>query len=335
MRLRKKKHTAARMEACRGFILSESDTAAWCDAPRLALEIGAGKGGFIVEMARQNPDIHFIAVEKERDCIVMALEKAARAGVENVRFLAMDACRLRRVLPHGKFETIYLNFSDPWPKSKYAARRLTHRNMLRFFLPLLCDDGILKFKSDNDKLFDFTANEWKSLGFDTLFLTYDLHRESVPNVSTEYETRFSQAGVPIKSIWVRPNQGVFDKLDEYEHQKDRFLYHEMIFDLAALPGGQPERLFCALKKMNLPFFVRTSDASLAVMAAPLAEAVLAESDPLPRTEPEDTAYVSDRPRALQDAKAAGFHTIALGCDAPADEQAATADVSLVTLRAKE
>ena len=333
MRLRKKKNTEKRMTACASLLLKEEDIDAWCDTDSLAIEIGSGKGGFITELAAQNPTTRYIAVEKERDCIVMAMEKANRAALQNLRFLPVDACRLCRLLPHGKFDILYLNFSDPWPKKKYAARRLTHRNMLRFFLPLLKEDGCLRFKTDNDKLFDFTVEEFKELGFDIQFITYDLHRESVANIMTEYETRFSELNVPIKSIWVKPNERVWAALEQYKEQKDRFLYHEVILDLHTCPADEGLlRLMRALVNMNLPFFVRTDRQDIAALGAPLAEAVLPAASPLPRTEPEDTAFISDDAEALAYARSLSYHTVAIGLDAPADEHKAALNVDTVTLR---
>lgn len=320
MRLRKKKNTDARFTAQQDLLLKEKDIAAWCDHPHLALEIGAGKGGFITEMARLHPGTRFIAVEKEKDCIIMAMEKAANAGVENLRFIAQDATLLRRMLPRGRFEIVYLNFSDPWPKKKFAKRRLTHRNMLRFFLPLIAPDGELRFKSDNDKLFAFTVEEFEDLGFETVFLTYDLHRENIPNVMTEYERRFSEAGVPIKSIRVRPNQTVFEKLAAYEAEKDPFSFHEILFCVDKAPkDSAPIGLFAALSSICFPFRVWTGDEALAADARALCESVnVPDLSPLDLPG-EDAALVTDD-RALADAaKAHGFFTIALG-DFPADRK---------------
>lgn len=321
MRLRKKKNAASRYDACKEWLLTKETIADWCNCPHLALEIGSGKGGFITQLAAKHPDIRYIAVEREVDCIVMALEKAKAGGIENLRFLAEDAKELGLLLPHGKFETIYLNFSDPWPKKKYAKRRLTHRNLLRHFLPLLATDGQLRFKSDNDKLFDFTVEEWRELEMDISFLTYDLHKEDVLNVMTEYETRFSEMGTPIKSMWARPTEATFRHLAAYTEEKDVFPFHQLIADITHLPEHSDQKpLWRAMDNIGIrmaktgrttdlvvcPYF-RLTSADLATTAQALGGSV------------QQTALLSDDPALLQQAKALGMYTVALACGAPADE----------------
>ena len=323
MRLRKKKNAASRYDACRDWLLTKENIDAWCSGDKLALEIGSGKGGFITTLAAQNPDVRYIAVEREVDCIVMALEKAKAGGIENLRFLAEDAKELGLLLPQKKFETIYLNFSDPWPKKKYAKRRLTHRNLLRHFLPLLKEDGVLKFKSDNDKLFDFTVEEWASLKMDVLFLTYDLHNENVPNVMTEYETRFSEMGVPIKSMWVRPTPSTFRRLTAYTEQKDVFPFHQLIVDIPQLPDDSEQALLWRAmdnigirmaktartdEAVDCPYFRFTvNDFNFTQISADLGGT---------RSE---TALLSHDISLLAKASEQGLYTIALDCDTFADE----------------
>ncbi len=323
MRLRKKKNAASRYDACRDWLLTKENTADWCACDHLALEIGSGKGGFITKLAAQNPQIRYIAVEREVDCIVMALEKAKAAGIENLRFLAEDAKELGLLLPHGAFETLYLNFSDPWPKKKYAKRRLTHRNLLRHFLPLLKAEGELRFKSDNDKLFDFTVEEWRELEMEELFLTYDLHKEDVPNVMTEYETRFSQMGTPIKSMWVRPTAATFAHLAAYTEEKDVFPFHQLIIDLTEPAGVDTQKLLWrAMDNIGIrmaqtarthgavdcPYLrLRDTDTDLAALAAALGGNI------------EETALLSDDATLLETAKKLGMYTVAHRIGTEADE----------------
>ncbi len=326
MRLRKKKNAAGRYDACKEWLLTKDNIAVWCAHPHLALEIGSGKGGFITKLAAEHPEVRYIAVEKEVDCIVMALEKAKAAGLENLRFIAVDAKELGLMLPHSAFETIYLNFSDPWPKKKYAKRRLTHRNLLRHFLPLLKADGELRFKSDNDKLFDFTVEEWRALEMEELFLTYDLHKENVPNIMTEYETRFSQMGTPIKSMWARPTEKTFAHLDAYTDQKDVFPFHQLIIDVAEpIKADEQALLWRALDNIGVRFAVtsRTADFVQCPFIKFTADAFVPTDIAVELGgTAEETALLSDDPCHLTTAADAGLYTIALGpvlTDTPTDE----------------
>ncbi len=316
MRLRKKKNASSRYDACLDWILTKETVQSWCEHPHLALEIGSGKGGFITKLAAQNPSIRYIAVEKEVDCIVMALEKAKAANLENLRFVAVDAKELSLFLPTKKFETIYLNFSDPWPKKKYAKRRLTHRNLLRRFLPLLSETGEIRFKTDNDKLFAFSVEEWKDLEMDISFLTYDLHKLDIPNIMTEYETRFSQMGTPIKSMWAKPTAKTFELLDAYTEQKDVFPFHQLIIDVAETADvSEQALLWRALDNIGVrmaktarttdmvscPFIKFTTDIFVPKdLASELGGTV------------EETALLSDDASHLIEAAKNGLYTIALG-----------------------
>ncbi len=326
MRLRKKKNAASRFDACLDWILTKETVADWCAHERLALEIGSGKGGFITKLAAEHPEVRYIAVEKEVDCIIMAMEKAKAAGLENLRFLAEDAKELSLLLPHGKFETIYLNFSDPWPKKKYAKRRLTHRNLMRHFMPLLADVGQMRFKTDNDKLFEFSVEEWRALEMDISFLTYDLHKENVPNIMTEYETRFSQMGTPIKSMWARPTEKTFAHLDAYTDQKDVFPFHQLIIDVAEpIKADEQALLWRALDNIGVRLAAtsRTADFVECPFIKFTADAFVPKdiAGELGGTA-EETALLSDDPRHLTAAADAGLYTIALGpvlTDTPTDE----------------
>ncbi|MBQ6529751.1 MAG: tRNA (guanosine(46)-N7)-methyltransferase TrmB, partial [Clostridia bacterium] len=136
MRMRKKKNLGARWERCAAYLVDEPDDmkGKWAerfgnDRP-IHLEIGCGKGGFVTGMAKMYPDVNFIAVEKVQDVMVIAMEKAAAAGLTNVLFMDMDAERIEDVFEKGEISRIYLNFSDPWKKNKQAKRRLTHKRFL-------------------------------------------------------------------------------------------------------------------------------------------------------------------------------------------------------------
>lgn len=215
MRMRKKKHGAERIEACSSLLIRDISTLkdgfeGIFDGNRPThLEIGCGKGNFAVGMAKKYPDVNFIAMEKVPDVCCIALEKAMAAREErendNLRFLIGDAKLLaENVLPHS-LNCIYLNFSDPWPKSGHAKRRLTHRSFLDIYKLLLKEDGILRFKTDNAGLFDFSMEEFAEYGAEILWHTRDLHssEKNADNVMTEYEKNFSEKGFSICSAWVK------------------------------------------------------------------------------------------------------------------------------------
>lgn len=168
-----------------------------CDKD-IHLEIGCGKGSFIVGMARMYPDINFIAVEKVREVMVMAMEKAAAAELTNVLFMDMDAEKIEDVFEKGEIKRIYLNFSDPWKKNKQAKRRLTHKRFLDRYKNVLNNGDYIWFKTDNKALFEFSLNSFAEENFKMRNITLDLHNSKFEgNIMTEYETRFSEMGMPI------------------------------------------------------------------------------------------------------------------------------------------
>lgn len=210
MRVHKKKHGAERLEACGNIVIkdlrAEGNTAKELfgnDNP-IRIEIGCGKGDFIVGIAAKEPDVNFLAVEKVSDVLVIAAEKVKNSGLSNVRVCCVDAKELEEIFPEGSIDRIYLNFSDPWPKSRHEKRRLTYRTFLAIYKKILKKDGAIHFKTDNRGLFDFSLEEFKEFGMRTEKLTFDLHNSEYMegNVMTEYEKRFSSMGVPINRVEV-------------------------------------------------------------------------------------------------------------------------------------
>ena len=175
------------------------------------MEIGCGKGKFACDMAKKHPDVNFIAVEKVPDVCCVALEKAMtqkdERACDNLRFIIGDAKTLEEAVPEHSLDCIYLNFSDPWPKKGHAKRRLTYRSFLDIYKKLLKPDGILKFKTDNAGLFDFSLEEFEAVGATVIWQTRDLHssEKNDDNVMTEYEKNFSEKGFSICSAWVKFN----------------------------------------------------------------------------------------------------------------------------------
>ena len=215
MRMRKKKHGAERIEACSELLIRDITTLGkgfdgiFDENRPVCLEIGCGKGNFAVGMAKKYPDVNFIAMERVSDVCCIALEKAMASkderSTDNLRFIIGDAKLLAdSVLPHS-LDGIYLNFSDPWPKAGHANRRLTHRSFLEIYKKLLKEDGILRFKTDNVGLFDFSLEEFDAFGATILWQTRDLHasEKNADNVMTEYEKNFSEKGFSICSAWVK------------------------------------------------------------------------------------------------------------------------------------
>lgn len=204
MRVRKKKNCDARMEKCSSIWIKnpESYKGKWSslfgnDNP-IHIEIGCGKGNFVVGMAKMYPNINFIAIEKVEDVIVMAMEKAYAAKLNNVLFMDMDAEKIEEFFEYGEITRIYLNFSDPWKKKKQAKRRLTHKNFLDKYKKVLKTGDYIFFKTDNKALFEFSLNSFEAENYKLSNITLDLHNSGFEgNVMTEYEQRFSEMGMPI------------------------------------------------------------------------------------------------------------------------------------------
>lgn len=177
------------------------------------IEIGMGKGQFLLTLAGQNPDINYIGIERYSSVLLRAVEKytAMRTDdresgqtLSNIRFICMDARNIADVFVPGEVERIYLNFSDPWPKARHAARRLTSQEFLSRYEKILTEDGSIEFKTDNRLLFDFSVTEIKACPFFQITAcTYDLHGDpdmNQGNVMTEYEEKFSSQGNPIYKL---------------------------------------------------------------------------------------------------------------------------------------
>lgn len=169
-------------------------------------EIGMGKGRFIMDLARQNPDVNYIGIEKYSSVLLRAIQKMEEEPLDNVRFIRMDAEEITDVFAEGELDRIYLNFSDPWPKDRHAKRRLPSRQFLGRYDQILKKDGVIEFKTDNRPLFDFALEELEPAGWKADVVTFDLHADPVlceGNIMTEYEERFSSVGNPICKYIIR------------------------------------------------------------------------------------------------------------------------------------
>lgn len=166
------------------------------------IEVGMGKGRFIIELAERNPDINYVGIEKFSSVLIRALEKMEEKQLPNLMFIRMDAEDLESVFEKGEVAQLYLNFSDPWPKDRHAKRRLTSTKFLVRYEKILKADGRVIFKTDNRALFDFSLEQAKEAGWIIENYTYDLHNSEYNegNVMTEYEERFSKEGKPINRM---------------------------------------------------------------------------------------------------------------------------------------
>lgn len=166
----------------------------------IRIEIGMGKGRFIMDLARMNPDINYIGIEKYSSVLIRGIQKMETDPLPNLYFIRMDAEEITSVFEKGEVERIYLNFSDPWPKDRHAKRRLPSREFLHRYDEILIPDGVIEFKTDNHDLFQFALEELEPAGWHLEQMTEDLHHNAEmmkENVMTEYEERFSSMGNPI------------------------------------------------------------------------------------------------------------------------------------------
>lgn len=164
------------------------------------IEIGTGKGQFLTTMSLLNPNINYVAIERQTNVIVSALKKGREKGVgKNIVFFVADVKELLNYFEPEEIDRIYINFCDPWPnKKKWAKRRLTHKNFLNLYEELFPKGGEVFFKTDNTLLFEFSLNEFADKGWRLHNISLDLHNSSFEgNVKTEYEEKFSGKGMPI------------------------------------------------------------------------------------------------------------------------------------------
>ena len=208
MRMRKKKNCDIRLEKSGSLWIKEPQDkkGSWKkefgNGNPIHIEIGCGKGKFVCEMAQKYPEINFIAIEVVKDVMVLAMEKAEPLGLSNLRFIIADAGNLCDFFEKGEVSRIYLNFSDPWKKRKQAKRRLTHKNFLDIYKKILENGDMICFKTDNRQLFEFSLNSFAEENFKMSEISFDLHNSyfADDNVMTEYETRFSEQGMPIYRV---------------------------------------------------------------------------------------------------------------------------------------
>lgn len=205
MRMRKKPNLVPRVERCaelmepspaerRGRWLAD-----FSGFSSLHLELGCGKGRFTVSMAEANPQALFVAVERVLDAMVVAMERAKEAGLANVRFLDFDAAGCESVFAPGEVDRLYINFPDPWRKSRQFKRRLTAPSFLKIYEYILKPEGEIWFKTDNRPLFDWSVEQFEAEGWTLTQVTHDLP-DADAGAMTDYEAKFRAQGVPINRL---------------------------------------------------------------------------------------------------------------------------------------
>ena len=206
MRMRKKPNLDSRLENCSELLIADprENRGRWRelypDYEEIHLEIGCGKGRFTAELAEKNTRMLLLAMEKVQSAMVMAMERVQNAGLENVRFIDADAAGLGEMFANGEIARVYLNFCDPWPKSRDAKFRLTAPSFLRSYAEVLPLGGAIHFKTDNLPLFEWSKSMFKNEGWSLQAVTLNLHENGPVGIMTDYEAKFYSEGVPIKRL---------------------------------------------------------------------------------------------------------------------------------------
>ena len=203
MRMRKMKNRDSRMERCGDLRITEPAALKgnWRslkpDATALWVEVGCGKGKFTAETAQANPDVLLIAVERCREAMVVAMEKAQSMGLTNVFYIDMDVEKIEEIFEGSEIDRLFINFHDPWPIKKNAKRRLTYRTFLDKYCRVIKLGGEIHYKTDNAPLFEFSVEEFAACGLEVKNLTRNLHENGIVGIMTGYEEKFHALGTPI------------------------------------------------------------------------------------------------------------------------------------------
>ncbi len=217
MRIRRKKHLKERLEQVKDYVIvPEQDVKNVKEAVKnkryfdfkemfgndnpVEMEVGCGKGGFIIEKAKRNENVNYLAIELLENIIVMASENAKSNGLKNVKFVNSGAEYLPRYIKPNSIQNIYLNFSPPYPNDGYENRRLTADPKVEAYKEFLVEDGCVYQKTDDKGLFDYSFNQFKKFGFNVIDQTSDLERGVIDNIETEYESKFRALLMPIYAL---------------------------------------------------------------------------------------------------------------------------------------
>ena len=198
MRMRNPKNMDEILNSCNYFLTEDL----FNNDNDICLDIGMGKGNFLLGMCLNHPNINYIGVEKYSSVICSAIKKINEYELDNLKILNIDIMDIPQYL-YGKIKTIYLNFSDPWPKKRNTKRRLTSENFLKLYDNLFKDEKHIILKTDNNDFYEFSKESLLSYGYKIINETYDLHNSDITDSpKTEYEEKFSSQGVKIKYIEV-------------------------------------------------------------------------------------------------------------------------------------
>ena len=203
MRMRRMKNLVPRMEKCADYRVEDPKSlkgnwrSLMPNAQALWVEVGCGKGKFTAETAEANPNVLLIAVERCREAMVVAMEKAQSMGLKNVFYIDMDVENIEEIFAGQEIDRLFINFPDPWPRKKNAKRRLTHRGFLNKYCRVVRTGGEFHFKTDNAPLFEFSVEEFEACGLQVNNLTRNLHENGIVGIMTGYEEKFHALGTPI------------------------------------------------------------------------------------------------------------------------------------------
>ena len=206
MRMRKRHNLGPRMEQCAAYLIEDPAACRgrWlAEHPgcgKLYVELGCGKGRFTVETSKTLSETLLLAIERVPDAMIIAMERSRDAGLEHVRFLDADAASLPEIFAPGEIDRLYINFCDPWPKSRDAKQRLTSPGFLRLYADALAEGGQIHFKTDNTPLFDWSVGQFEAEGWSLSELTHDLHEHGPVGVMTDYEAKFTAEGMKINRL---------------------------------------------------------------------------------------------------------------------------------------
>ena len=226
MRMRRMKNLESRMAACADMrITNPADfKGKWRslkeDCTALWVEVGCGKGKFTAETAEANPDVLLIAVERCREAMVVAMEKAQAMGLKNVFYIDMDVANIEEIFAGSEIDRLFINFPDPWPRKKNAKRRLTHRGFLDKYCRVIKEGGEIHYKTDNAPLFEFSVEEFQACGLQINNLTRDLHANGIVGIMTGYEEKFHALGTPINRCEVVCKPFIMPKEEKKEEKEE-------------------------------------------------------------------------------------------------------------------
>ena len=222
-RMRKKKNLIPRMEHAGVYIVSNPAEyrGIWREKlglspdAELTLELGCGKGAFAFKtacgFAQRGENSYIIALDKVNEALVIGMERAmaeAPEGTLPVRFVSADASNLLELFAEGEVNTVCVNFCDPWPNKRHYKRRITWDDFLIIYGKLLARGGSFRFKTDNEPLYDFTLDRLEACCYTFIGQSRDLHSTDIPNVTTEYEDKFSSMGMPIYFAQAVPPENI-------------------------------------------------------------------------------------------------------------------------------